>query len=236
MSCTAITVLMPETLAPEKRTPLKIRSMMPDSFLRMFTRASPARLAGVLVIQALVDIPGWGDMSNIFMQEDLGLSGDGVGASMAVGGVVTPPLISALGERKFTSLAHALGIMGFLCWSRATRKRPWLWLGASLPLLAVQWSRSNAIRAAAVPRCEEHLGMGKGEAAAAASSLESIAAVVAPLLFGSVYATGVKRGRPHLPFELLAGLLIVAELACSCLKRSDLETAAELELPLTSKP
>jgi hypothetical protein len=109
-------------------------------------------------------------------------------------------------------------------------------LGASLPLLAVQWSRSNAIRAAAVPRCEEYLGMGKGEASAATSALESVAAVAAPLLFGSVYATGVKRGRPHLPFELLAGLLIVAELACSCLKRTDLETGTELELPLTSKP
>merc|ERR1719506_2843739 len=240
---TAITVLMPETLAPENRSPLKLRSMMPDSFLRIFTAASPARLAGVLVIQALVDIPGWGDMSNIFMQEDLGLSGEGVGAimsgigvSMAAGGMITPPLINLFGERKFTSLAHALGIMGFLCWSRATRKKPWLMLGASLPLLAVQWSRSNAIRAAAVPRCEEHLGMGKGEASAATSALESVAAVAAPLLFGSVYATGVKRGRPHLPFELLAGLLVLAELMCGFLRRSDLETGTELELPLTSKP
>ena len=34
--------------------------------------------------------------------------------------------------------------------------------------------------------------------------------------------------------QLLAGLLIVAELACSCLKRTDLETGTELELPLTS--
>merc|ERR1712224_443471 len=54
----------------------------------------------------------------------------GIGVSMAAGGMITPPLINLFGERKFTSLAHALGIMGFLCWSRATRKKPWLMLGA----------------------------------------------------------------------------------------------------------
>ena len=44
---TGLTVLLPETLPPEKRSALKLRSLLPDSFLRIFTAAAPARLAGV---------------------------------------------------------------------------------------------------------------------------------------------------------------------------------------------
>ena len=207
-------LILPESLAPEKRRAFEWRRANPLGSLR-FLRAhrevfalagaaflsnlTHAVLPAVFVLYAAYRY-GWDAKA-------VGLALAAVGMSSAlVQGVLVGPLVRRYGERRVMIGGLLAGTAGFMLYAFAPTGA---WFVAAIPVVAL-WGLVGPASQGIMTRAVG--GSAQGELQGAMGSLAGIATVIGPTLFATVFAWSIRDGAPwHFPGSAyaLAGLLLV---------------------------
>jgi DHA1 family tetracycline resistance protein-like MFS transporter len=125
-----------------------------------------------------------------------------------VGGVLTGPVVRAIGERSALSVGLVFGIAGFLLMGRAPTGA---WFLAAIPVLALWGFINPALTGLMSAKVS---GFEQGRLAGVNSSLMAIAGMIGPTLYTESFAHFVAPGGqvhlPGAPFFIAALLLVVA--------------------------
>eukprot|EP00041_Stephanoeca_diplocostata_P013071 m.225362 g.225362 ORF g.225362 m.225362 type:complete len:492 (-) comp19205_c0_seq2:500-1975(-) len=150
------------------------------------------------------------DTRMVFLKTNLGLDTAGiahymlgVGASVMAQGVLAKKLLTACGGAVFTHVSVAAAVSALLAWGLATRPAA---VGLALSLESIGNSRTHYI-VAVLTELAIRRGMGKGEIAAAISSMSTLTKILAPVVFARLYAKFGQRA----PFLLGAVVLAVGD-------------------------
>lgn len=209
--------VLPESLAPDKRTPFKLKAANPVGAIGLIRASGLIRYAAIKFLGDLAHVVlpstfvlfatyrfGWGAR-----EVGLTLAGVGVGSLIVQGGLVGP-IVKALGEVRALLLGTICGMLGFAIYGLAPNG---LWAILGIPVMAF-WGIANpalqALMTRRVPASEQ------GKLQGAGSSLTGIANLVGPLLFPLLFSwaiggTGLLH-HPGSPF-LLASLLMAVAVA-----------------------
>jgi DHA1 family tetracycline resistance protein-like MFS transporter len=205
--------VLPESLPPDRRSPLSLGRMNPFGALRVLGRNSGlAGLAVITFIYALAQntLPSiavlyttyryhWDQPSVGYMLAGFGFTGG------LVGGVLTGPVVRRIGELRALAVGLVFGITGFLLMGRAPTGA---WFLAAIPVLSL-WGfinpALNGLMSAKVSGYEQ------GRLAGVNSSLMAIAGMIGPTLYTESFAHFVAPGGhvhlPGAPFFIAALLL-----------------------------
>ncbi len=210
-------LVLPESLAPENRSPFSLRLANPFAALGMLASKGPllglamvnfmARMVNALfaTVWALyvTDRYGWGPWM-------IGVSMTVVGvASLVVSAAMVRPTVAWLGERKTLAIGLAFGAAGFagLGWA----SQGWMFLAAILVLCL--WGLSGPC----IQSLMTHLvsASEQGRLQGANTGLTSIAGLIGPSLFAATFAFAATpahkaQGLIGLPFFLAAALMLAA--------------------------
>ncbi len=213
INATAMMALLPETLARDLRRPFDWRSANVVSAFRPLFKsgdAGPLLLAWVLCSLASNVYPAtwsfWGAVRFGWDARAIGWSLAFVGLVMAtVQMVLTGPVIARLGERQSAVVGIASGTGAFFALSFVTAG----WQAYAIFLISglsalVAPSMNGLLSRLADPSHQGALQGGIG-------SMNSVAAIIAPVFFTQALAMGVERGFPGAAF-LVAGALSVVSL------------------------
>jgi DHA1 family tetracycline resistance protein-like MFS transporter len=209
------TFVLPESLAPGKRTPFKVKAANPVGALGLIRRAGLTRYATIKFLNDLAHVVlpstfvlfatfrfGWGAR-----EVGLTLAGVGIGSLIVQGGLVEP-IVKALGEVKALVLGTFCGMLGFAIYGLAPSG---LWAIAGIPVMAF-WGIANpalqALMTRQVPATEQ------GKLQGAGSSLAGVANLIGPLLFPLLFSwaisgTGILH-HPGSPFIVASLLMAIA--------------------------
>jgi len=217
-----------ETLPKSDRKPFTFSATNPFRFLRLFQSGeSMAKLSLVSALQQLPDNSG--DFGLIYAKEIRNWGPEQNGRFMAVSAAAgavasafTGNLTRALGFKTFTTMANVTSATSNALLGRATT--------GLRAYTAVAVGAPGTVRGAAVnsimTRVGTDLGMGQGQLAADQANLAAVIRAAGPLLFGWLYATGVKRKNKSLPYVTAALMLLAAECVSSTLPPSQFRRTA----------
>ncbi len=198
INATAGFFLLPESLSPERRRPFSLARANPLGTFRSLTRhkhARPLFVAWFLWILAHQAYPStWA----FFTKLKFGWSDHAVGASLAYAGLtmalaqafVTRRLIPRIGERRAILLGLTIGMAGFL----ANALVPYGWMLYAVSSLA-------ALQGLVFPSMNSTLSKlvapnEQGELQGGVASMQSVAAIIGPLLMTNVLARFTQAGGP----------------------------------------
>lgn len=206
--------VLPESLAPDKRSPFRWRSANPAGALRLL--GSNAVLAALSIVNFIAQVAhvvlpstfvlyatyryGWDSKT-------VGLTLAMVGiCAMVVQGLAIGPIVRALGERNALLLGLCCGAVGFVVLGAAPTG-PLSWIG--IPILAL-WGISGAASQSLMTRLVAPDQQGQLQGATA--SVQSVSQLVGPFLFTLTFSYFISASAPlHLPGApfLLAAMLMV---------------------------
>lgn len=208
-------LILPESLAPEKRAAFSWRTAHPIGALNLLR--SNTVLAALSVVNFIAQVAhvvlpstfvlyatyryGWDSKT-------VGLTLAMVGiCAMVVQGLAIGPIVRVLGERNALLLGLCCGATGFMIFGSAPTG-PLFWLG--IPVMSL-WGISGAATQSLMTRLVAPDQQGQLQSATA--SVQSVSQLVGPFLFTLTFAYFIGNGAPMqlpgAPF-LLAGVLMVA--------------------------
>jgi DHA1 family tetracycline resistance protein-like MFS transporter len=214
------TLVLPESLTPERRAPFSLRRANPIGSIK-FLGSSPTltRLALAAFLQRFAhgSLPsmfvlyadyryGWG-------AKGVGLALAAVGvAQMIVSGGLVRLSIARIGERGTLMVGLVSGVVGFTLYGFAPNGTTFL---LALPLVAL-WGLANpAIQSLAT----RQVGASQqGQLQGAQSSLGGVADMAGPLIFSQIFAAAIAAGGviylPGAPYYLAAVFVLGALIVC----------------------
>jgi len=217
INCIAGVFLLPESLPAGRRRPFSILRANPFGTFR-----SLARHRGALVLFAawflwMLAHQSYPSTWAFFTKLKFGWSDRAIGASLAYAGLamalaqtfVTRRLIPRIGERRAILIGLSVGLFGFL--GSAFVPQGWM-LYVVLSFSALQglvYPSMNSTLSKACPPDEQ------GELQGGVASLQSVSAIIGPLLMTNALATFTRPGaRVHFPGAAfaLAGALTIASM------------------------
>lgn len=219
--------ILPESLAPEKRSRFSLAKANPLGSLKLY--ASNRSLLGFAAILLLYQIAhqvfpcvfvfyaghryGWGvqEVGNTLMAVGL--------ASVFMQGFVIRKAAPLLGERRMLYIALSFGAAGYLVYGVASNG--WIFLSA-IPVFAFVGFFSPAIQGLMTRLVEDSQ---QGQLQGANSSLMGISGMIGPLVFPLVFRLAIDQSPselPGAPFLLASGLHIVAILVAVVVVRKTL--------------
>jgi len=211
-------VILPESLAPERRSAFRWRSANPLGALQLLR--SDRTLAGLSFVNFIAQLAHVVLPSTfvLYATYRYGWDTKTVGATLAVVGICSmivqggavEPIVRALGERGALMLGLLCGAVGFLIFGAAPTG---LLFTIGIPAMAV-WGVSNAATQALTTRIVP--ADLQGQLQGATSSVQSMAQLLGPFLFTLTFAYFIGADAPaHLPGApfLLASVLLVVALA-----------------------
>jgi DHA1 family tetracycline resistance protein-like MFS transporter len=209
-------LVLPESLAPERRAPFHWTTANPIGALRLL--GSNAVLAGLAMVNFIAQVAhvvlpstfvlyatyryGWDSKT-------VGLTLAMVGiCAMVVQGLCISPIVRLFGERRALVLGLCCGAIGFVIFGVAPTG-PLSWLG--IPVMSL-WGVSGAALQSLTTRLVA--ADQQGQLQGATSSVQSVSQLVGPFLFTLTFAYFIGASAPwHLPgapFLLAALLMVVA--------------------------
>jgi DHA1 family tetracycline resistance protein-like MFS transporter len=212
-------VILPESLAKERRARLTLRQLNPFAAVYSLLHSYP-RLIGILTPSFLMNVifTGMVSIAAVYTTYRYGWSGLHIGVYMLVlasgfmaGTAILPALvIGRLGERVAAVGGMALQTAALLAAGLASTSAGYWWAVPLMSLGAVANPAWSAIASHSVGHDEQ------GRLNGAATSLASLAGVVGPGLFAEVYAHSAgssgKSFTAGAPFFVAAGLALSAAL------------------------
>jgi len=195
----------------------------PTKFIRLFTRSY--RLGVLAAVSALQQAPVWmGDMWAVHGAHARGWGPPEMarfqafmGLSNILSGVLCGAVVKRLGSEMFSKTMNALSIMAYAGFSVASSS-PIVYASQVLNILPMQ--RSSAVNALLLEEGAAQ-GMGAGEVSAYKANLIAVVKIVAPLMYGWLFAFGQKRGMAGLPYASVCAVLLAAHAAMSTLSPED---------------
>ncbi|WNG27577.1 TCR/Tet family MFS transporter [Cystobacter fuscus] len=209
--------VLPESLPPEKRKPLRWSGANPvGALLRLRATPEVLGLVSVHFLNNLAHIAlpsvfvlyggyrfGWDERA-----VGLALAGSGLCSLVVQGGLVRP-VVKRLGERRTLMMGLVFGAVGFSVYALAPS--PALFCGLGIPIMAL-WGffspASQGLMTSRIPPSEQ------GQFQGALSSLLGIAGLLGPGLFTQTFAYAIAPERaihqPGAPFLCAALLLMFA--------------------------
>lgn len=227
-------IVVPESLPPEKRTPVKWSRANPVGALGLLNES--AGLGGLLSMQVLYTLAHY-SLPTAFVlyagyrygwdaqQIGLTLALVGVCSAIVQGGLVGPA-VRWLGERRAALVGLLAGTAAYALYGLAPTGN---WFLAAIPFGAVSGLYGAAAQALMTSRVAPGA---QGQLQGLNSSLMGLAGVVAPLLFGLSMEFGLARGTdgvavfPGAAFELAAVLTAVGFLIALVSIRADASPAS----------
>jgi MFS transporter, DHA1 family, tetracycline resistance protein len=209
-------LILPESLAPEKRAPFRWQRANPVGALMLLR--SRAGLTGLAVVSFLghlahSSLPNigvlymmyryqWDERAVGFVMAAVGL------CSMIVQGGLIRPAVKYLGESRAMLVGLAFGIAGFAVFGLSATG---IGFAAGIPLLAL-WGIASA---ATLGLMSSHVGASEqGQLQGANASLMGIASLIGPALFSQSFAWSIgETAIIHLPgatFLVATALLMIA--------------------------
>jgi DHA1 family tetracycline resistance protein-like MFS transporter len=211
-----VTLVLPESLQPEQRTPIAALRIRPLAPLAIFARH--ARLKGLALILFLYHL-AHGVYPAIFVlhagfvfdwsARDVGLSLAGYGACSAIvqAGLIRPA-IARLGETRTMLAGLTFGVIGFAVAGLAPNGTIFL---MGIPVMSL-WGLTTPAVQAMMTRVVGPSEQGRLQGAN--GSLMALASLIAPVLFTQTFALAIAGGLgvslPGAPYLLAAFLLAVA--------------------------
>jgi MFS transporter, DHA1 family, tetracycline resistance protein len=209
-------LILPESLPPERRSPLRWRSANPVGALHLLR--SDRVLAGLSITNFLAQLAhvvlpstfvlyatyryGWDTKT-------VGLTLAMVGScAMAVQGAAIGPIVKRFGERRALFFGLGCGAAGFLIFGTAP-DGPLFWLG--VPVMALWGIAGAAAQALATQLVTPEQ---QGQLQGATSSVSSLSQLLGPFLFTLTFAYFIGAEAPFelpgAPFLLASALLLLA--------------------------
>ena len=211
-------LVLPESLAPDHRTPFDAKRANPLGALWLLSNSKAlAPLGGIYFLYALAHsaLPNivvlyvtvrfsWSIRSVGLMMAAIGVS------SALVGGVLTGPVVKRLGERSALMIGLGFGVLALTAMGFAASGGAFLAAMIALALWGfIGPALGSLMSAAAGPKAQGRLGGANG-------CLMGIAALIGPSLYNESFAVFM---RPHhgislpgMPFLISAALLLTAML------------------------
>lgn len=225
-----------ETLSPDMRRPFSklrlARESTPGGFLSLFTRKGKAGrqiafLALILGLHALHD--GEGDVWQVYSIEMRGWGtranaayGGLLGAASSAGGLLTGVSVMRLGGKWHTIATTLLTVVANLLFmSRSSA------LAFGSILFAATEDCMSAAVMARIMQIGTQTGLGRGRLASGCHNLAAIVRVGGLYSFGKLFAIGMRRGCPQLPYLLCAASQLLAVILVLCTARGLWQEAEE---------
>ena len=232
--------VLPESLPPERRAPFSWAKANPLASLQLLRRhpelfglASVAFLMGFAHLVYPTTFVLYADYRYHWGSGMVGwtLLIVGVLAIIVQGGLIKR-IVAALGERRAVLFGLACGALGFLCYGLAPTG--W-WFWAAMPIAALWGVAGPSSQAIMTRHVEPHE---QGKLQGALGGLNSIAGMVAPLVFTQVFARVVQTGQHFwagATFWLASLLLLVGLVAAWRVTRGEPDHLAPIE-PAPAEP
>ena len=210
--------ILPESLAPEKRSPLRWSRANPLGALRLLrSHRELYGIAAALFLMQLAHVV-FPAVTVLYMGYRYGWGATAVGlvlaavgvCSMIVQGGLIRPVVRRIGERRALGAGLALGAVGMTIYGFAPTGAIFL---AGIPVMAL-WGfagpSAQAIMSRRVSPSEQ------GQLQGANASLQSITGMIGPTLFTQAFAQSIAKDAavavPGAPFYLAAAMLVLAGL------------------------
>ncbi|MGV3771188.1 MAG: TCR/Tet family MFS transporter [Sphingobium phenoxybenzoativorans] len=206
--------VLPESLAPEKRMAFSWKRANPFGAMRLLQ--SHPELAGLATVNFLLYFAHhvFSAVFVLYAGERYGWSAWQVGALLAMTGgldmimqgMLVGPVVKRLGDRRTMIIGLCFGAIGLACMGLAPTG--WLFVAAMFPnaLWGLAMPTIQALMTRRVSESEQ------GQLQGANNSVGSIAGVISPLFFGTIYSLSAGSGAP-LPFIGSAFLIAALVLA-----------------------
>jgi len=226
-----LTTQFEETLPIEKRTPLVLGDMQPLSFLQLMKTRALSRLVLVTGLQSFTEGRSIIDVLTIYAQADLGYNLTEVnrfvgmtGISLIAAGIAVKPLMNALGMRNFTYFSNFCNV---LCNTAYCNVPPFSFFGTTAAMsmgivLSAPGGRKRDAVESLIMKIGGEAGFGNGFISGSMTNFRAIINILGPLLFGTAYAWGKKKGYPALPFALGVLTILAAQLAMMTVTNEEL--------------
>ena len=189
----------------------------PFNFVRVLQLSGVARaLLGVLLLQSLGEPRTVQDTSQLFLRDQLGWNSSHIGLFTGISGMtvigagcLVKQSIALLGYIGHTSMSNlSSAAQAFVRGTLTNTAGQYLGLFVGLP----GGRKRDAVESFLTDYCLNKSAMGRGEIIAALSNFKSIAAIIGPIVLGSSYTWGARRGVVGLPFYQIGCCYLMAEL------------------------
>ncbi|MBI5132075.1 MAG: TCR/Tet family MFS transporter [Rhodopseudomonas palustris] len=210
--------VLPESLPPERRSPFRWKSANPLGAVQLLS--SNAKLAGMAIVAFCAEVAHVALSATFVLyasyryewdQTTVGLALAFVGfCTTVVQGFLVGPAVKRLGERRSQVIGYLGGAAGFLIYALAPTGALF-WIG--IPVMTL-WGIAKPATAGVMTRLVAPAQ--QGQLQGATTSMNSIAALIGPFLFTSIFAFFIEPNAPlwlpGAPFLLAGALLIVSML------------------------
>lgn len=230
-----------ETLPPEKRKPLVLSDMQPFSFMQIMKDSVLRRLMLITGMQSFTEGRNVTDILSIYMLEDLKWNWDQInnfvatyGFALILSGMTVKPMLAALGMRSFTTFSNVCNIMSLLCYARCPP------LSSMLPNNAIMYlsvffgapgGRKRDAAESLIMKIGSERGFGNGFISGSMMNFRAVINILGPVLFGSLYAWGAKRGRSAIVWYVGALTILAAEFSLRSLSNRELGLDRNGQIP-----
>jgi DHA1 family tetracycline resistance protein-like MFS transporter len=207
--------ILPESLAPEKRTPeIAWRSANIFGALKLLTARRELTLLAAAVFLSYLAHESLPSLFVLFTDYRFhwdakttgwALTIVGVAQTLVSGGLVRPA-VARLGETKTLIIALAFGALGFAVYAFTSNE----WIFLSAPPLIALWAMANPAFQALATRFADVSEQGRLQGALA--SLRGVSGMVGPLLFTQIFAASIAANSFTGAAYFLAAALLCASL------------------------
>jgi DHA1 family tetracycline resistance protein-like MFS transporter len=226
--------VLPESLPPEKRSAFSWAKANPLASLQLLRRhpelfglASVAFLMGFAHLVYPMTFVLYADYRYGWGSGMVGWTLLIVGVlSIVVQGGLVKKIVGAIGEKRSVLFGLACGALGFLCYGLAPTG--W-WFWAAMPIAALWGVAGPASQAIMTGHVEPHE---QGKLQGALGGLNSIAGIIAPIVFTRTFSAVVRTGQHFwagATFWLASALLLVALLVAWRVLRGEPDRIAPIE-------
>jgi len=208
-----------ETLLKESRKPLpkEASAMManPLRFLKLFSHNTKLSLLVVVAgLQCMPEGKNISDLHQNYLMHHVKANpvqranfSSVIGIAMVVGGWMAKYSIAALGNRGHTTMNNLLTAVAFACFGH--RQERWnMWLGLVLQTPTME---RRAGTSAMATNNAIACGMGRGEYQACFANWRAMNNIVAPLVYGKLFAKFANTSVPGMPYFAGAVFILLAE-------------------------
>ena len=207
-----------ETLPANKRSRFALSGVNPLGFLSLFRGSSTLRrLALANGLASMCEGKMTSDLNIAYIRNEVGFDASGVTAYLTSWGLglflsgkyMVKAILGKVGPRVFTDFAMTTNALSYFLLGLVPQG--WaVWTYVALLTPGINNLSAAALKSQAAAHAIAS-GMGKGEFSAAMASLRAVAFVLAPSIWGSIYAMCVRMGRPP-GFALIGAGLVGAVL------------------------
>mmetsp|Transcript_62973 Transcript_62973/g.203041 ORF Transcript_62973/g.203041 Transcript_62973/m.203041 type:complete len:452 (-) Transcript_62973:246-1601(-) len=221
-----------ETLPVEKRRPLVLSDMQPLGFLQLMKTRVMACLMLTTGMQTFTEGRNITNVISIYLLNDIKWNWNQInnyvsayGVGLVLSGLTVKPMLQSLGLINFTTVSNTCNVLNLLCTALVPPLNMFFSTNFSMYLGVLFLASGGRKRDAAeslIMKMGNDEGFGNGFIAGCMMNFRAVVNVLAPLLFGSIYAWGSKRKSPSIVF--LAGVLTVllGEASLRSLRHKDL--------------